>query len=130
MPSVVVVGAIVQCSHGGKSKLRSGNAKLKVKGAAALTPGIEVGVAFLPVGSPPTPDNPAPCAKLANVGGPHPPPSPCMATVAATPEGISTKITVDGVGVLLDTASGQATNTNDPNATWSISEAGQAVLKE
>jgi hypothetical protein len=124
----VVIGAIVQCSHGGKSRLRAGNAKLKVNDAAVVTAGMEVGVPFLPFGSPPTPDNPAPCTKQAP--GTPPPPSPCTATLAATPEGVSTKITVDGIGVLLDTASGKATNTNDPDANWIISDAGQAVLRE
>jgi hypothetical protein len=122
----VVVGAIIKCSHGGKSRLHTGNAKLKVNDAKAVTAGMEVGVSFLPAGSPPTPDNPAPCTKMANAG----PPSPCTATLAATPEGVSTKITVDGKGVLLHTASGPATNANDPNARWTISDAGQAILKE
>jgi hypothetical protein len=30
--------------------------------------------------------------------------------------------------VLLDNAAGQATNTNDPSATWSVAQAGQTLI--
>jgi hypothetical protein len=128
MPKVVVVGGFLECSHGGKTKISSGNEKLKVNGSAVVTLGLETGYAFLPANSPPTPDQPAPCPKLAAAGTP-PPPSPCSATLAAT-AGVSTKIKVDGNGVLLDTGSGPAVNANDPGAKWKISDAGQALLGE
>lgn len=128
MPNIVVVGGFVECSHGGKSKIKSGNAKLKISGAEAVTMGMEVGLSFLPANATPTPDNPAVCTRLADAGSP-PPPSPCSGTMAAT-VGISTKIKVDGVGVLLDTASGTATNRNDLDAKWKISDAGQTIMKE
>jgi hypothetical protein len=37
-------------------------------------------------------------------------------------------MTIGGRGVLLDSASGRATNPNDANATWSIARAGQTIL--
>ena len=44
--------------------------------------------------------------------------------------GISTKIKVAGLGVLLETAHGNTTNPNDPSATWKISDAGQEKMTE
>jgi hypothetical protein len=127
MPKLVVVGGMVECSHGGKARLKSGNAKLKIRGAEVVTAGGEVGLSFLPPTAPPTPDNPAPCPHVGP--GTPPPPSPCTATLAAT-TGVSTKIKVDGVGVLLDTTSGSATNPNDPGAKWKISDVGQEPVEE
>lgn len=127
MPKVVVVGGLLECSHGGKVKLKSGDAKLKLNGAEVVTMGMEVGLSFLPATAPPTPDNPAPCPHLGP--GTPPPPSPCAPTLAAT-VGVSTNIKVDSVGVLLDTASGPATNPNDPSAKWKISDAGQTIMNE
>jgi hypothetical protein len=48
--------------------------------------------------------------------------------MAAT-SGVSAKITVGGLGALLDTAQGKATNAQDPSATWSIDDAGQNKLQ-
>jgi hypothetical protein len=127
MPNVVVEGGFLECSHRGKTKISAGDQKLKINGSAVVTLGLETGYAFLPATSPPTPDQPVPCSKLSPAPGN--PPSPCSATRAAT-SGESTKITVSGVGVLLDTASGPATNANDPLARWRISDAGQTILRE
>jgi hypothetical protein len=124
MAFVVVKGAMIQCSHQGQVRLTAGNPKLTVDGQAVVTAGQEAGISFAP-GSP---GLVAPCPKLANAGNP-PPPSPCSATSAAT-AGLSLKITVDGKGVLLDTASGSTTNLNDPKATWSVTSAGQSKLRE
>jgi hypothetical protein len=125
MPKIVVVGGFVECKHGGRTKLKSGNAKLKIGGAEVVTAGSEAGVSFIALTVPPTPDNPAPCTQQSPTGSP----SPCAKTLPAT-IGVSTKIKVDGVGVLLDTASGSATNPNDPSAQWTISDAGQALMEE
>lgn len=127
MPKLVVVGGMVECAHGGKARLKSGNAKLKISGAEVVTVGGEEGLSFLPSATSPTPDNPAPCPFL----GPStpPPPSPCNATLAVI-DGVSTKIKVDGVGVLLYGASGPATNPNDPSAKWKITDAGQDLMEE
>jgi len=42
--------------------------------------------------------------------------------------GVSTQLTVGDLGVLLDNASGQAINANDPSAAWSVADAGQTLL--
>ncbi len=116
MPSVVVVGGIIQCSHKGTVKLSSGDGRLEIAGAAALTAGMEVGLSFAPG----APGVVVPCP-FSTAGGP----SPCSATLKAT-AGVSTQLTIGGLGVLLDNATGQATNT--PPATWSIAQAGQTLV--
>ncbi len=127
MAYYVVAGAIMQCSHGGQSKIPSGNSKLQISSAAAVTFGMELGVSFLPPTAPPTPNNPAPCTKT--FPPPASTPSPCAATLAAL-SGVSTKLTVDGAGVLLDSATGLATNAADPAAKWTVSTPGQQLLQE
>ena len=124
MGTVLVVGAIIKCSHGGSCKLSQGNSKLAIGGNNVITSGMEVGISFAPGG----PGVVVPCPKLAAAGTP-PPPSPCTATVATSPSGVAAKLTVDGLGALLDGASGQTINANDPAATWSVDSAGQTLLK-
>ena len=109
---IVVQGATLKCSHQGTGLLPSGNAKLKIGGKPAVVAGMELGVAF-------------PNCTFATGAGP----SPCAATLAAT-AGISTKLKVDGLGVLLDSATGTATNPQDPSATWSVDDTGQTLLEE
>ena len=116
MPYVVVVGGIIQCKHMGMVKLSSGDSRLEISKAAALTAGMEVGISFAP-GSP---GLVAPCTFSTAAG-----PSPCSATIKAT-AGVSTQLTVGGLGVLLDNATGVATNV--PPATWSIALAGQTLV--
>jgi hypothetical protein len=118
MANVLVVGAILACSHQGQTRLRSGDSRLTVDGQAAVVSGQEVGVSFA-TGSPGVV---VPCPLTTNAG-----PSPCSATIAAT-GGVSTKLVVGGVGVLLDNAKGNATNANDPSASWSVSDPGQRKL--
>ena len=124
MGTVLVAGAVIQCSHGGSYKFSQGNPKLSISGNKVITSGMEVGVSFAP-GSPGVL---VPCPKLALAGTP-PPPSPCTATLAALPSGVALKLTVGGLGALLDAAQGQTVNANDPAATWSVSSAGQTLLK-
>lgn len=118
MPSVLVVGGVLACSHQGRAKLSSGDSRLTVDGKDAVVRGQEVGISFAS-GSPGVQ---SPCPFSTNAG-----PSPCAATLAAT-AGVSSKLTVGGVGVLLDTASGNATNAQDSGATWSVSDPGQSKL--
>lgn len=118
MPNVVVVGGIIQCKHGGMVKLLQGDNRLEIADAAALAAGMEATLSFAPG----APGVLIPCP-LPSASGP----SPCAATVGAT-AGVSTQLTVGGKGVLLDTASGLATNPNDPAATWSIAMAGQTLV--
>lgn len=125
MPRVVVAGAILQCSHGGQVRLSSGNSKLQVSDKAVVTAGMEVGLSFAPLGSPPTPSQPAPCP-IQGPGSP-PPPTPCTATLAAT-SGVSQLLTVDGAGALLSSAGGNTVNSTSPG-TWSIADPGQTLLE-
>lgn len=120
MAWVVVVGGVIKCSHQGRARLTSGDNRLEVDGNAVVVQGQEVGVSFATG----LPTVMAPCPVTTPAGNP----APCTATVAAT-TGISTKLAVGGLGVLLDTASGNATNAQDPSATWSIDNAGQNKLE-
>jgi hypothetical protein len=122
MGNVVVAGAIIQCSHKGLVKLAGGDGRLQIAGAAALTSGMEAGLSFKSDASGVV----APCL-FPFLPAPNPGSSPCTGTIAAT-AGVSKQLTIGGLGVLLDTASGQAINPNDPAATWSIAEAGQAIF--
>ena len=123
MPNVVVVGGTIQCKHGGAVKLQQGDDRLEIAGAAVFVAGMESGLSFAP-GSPGllTPC-PWPSAAQPPVVGS----SPCTATMAAV-TGISLQLTVGGKGALLDNASGSATNSNDPAATWSVAIAGQTLV--
>jgi hypothetical protein len=119
MPNVVVAGAVLSCSHQGQARIPSGDSRLTVDGQAAVVRGQEVGISFT-TGSPGVL---VPCPVTTPAGSP----SPCAATLAAT-AGISIKLTVGGLGVLLDTATGNATNPQDASATWSVSDPGQRKL--
>jgi hypothetical protein len=119
MPNVLVVGGVLACSHQGGAKVMTGDSRLTVDGQAALVSGQEVGISFAS-GSPGVL---TPCPVTTPAGAP----SPCAATLAAT-GGVSTKVSVGALGVLLDTAAGHATNAQDPNATWSVSDPGQHKL--
>ncbi len=118
MPNVVVAGAVLACSHQGQTRLSAGDGRLTVDGQAAVVSGQEAGISFA-TGSPGVL---VPCPLTTNAG-----PSPCTATLAAT-SGVSTKLTVGALGVLLDTATGSATNPQDVSASWKISDPGQRKL--
>jgi len=119
MPNLVVAGGVIQCSHKGTLQLSTGDGRLEIAGAAALTEGMEAGLSFA-VG---VPGVLIPCPFTS----PSSAPSPCTATMPAT-SGVSTQLTVGDLGVLLDNASGQAINANDPSAAWSVADAGQTLL--
>jgi hypothetical protein len=117
VPQVLVSGATIQCTHGGVARLSGGDSRLTVSDNGAITSGMEVGISFAPA----SPTVITPC----NFKLPNGTPSPCSATVAAT-AGISTMLAVGGTPVLLDTASGVATNT--PPANWKVAGPGQTIL--
>jgi hypothetical protein len=119
VPKVLVAGATLQCSHGGRRQVLSGSPKLEVAGNAVVTAGMETGLPFAPG----APGVLSPCPILTPSGAP----SPCAATVAAT-AGFATRLTVGGAPALLDTASGQTINVQSPG-TWSVSDAGQTKLE-
>ena len=109
---IVVQGATLACTHQGQATATSGNAKLKIGGKPAVVSGMEGLLSFTG-------------CTFATGGGP----SPCTVTSPAS-AGVSMKVKVDGMGVLLDTATGTAVNANDPGATWSVSDAGQTLAEE
>jgi hypothetical protein len=123
MPNVVVVGSTIQCKHGGSVQLAQGDQRLEIAGSAVIVSGLETGLSFAP-GSPglltPCP-LPAPATPLVASS------SACVATMAAV-TGVSLQLAVGGKGVLLDNASGPASNPNDPGATWSVAMAGQTLV--
>lgn len=122
MPQVVVAGGIIQCSHGGQIQFSGGADQLEVGGAKAITFGEEAGLSFQ-VGSPGVV---VPCPWTNNTTTP-PTLSPCTSSLSAV-AGVSTLLTIGGVGVLLNNATGSATNSSDPSASWSITNAGQTLL--
>ena len=114
MPHVLVVGAILACTHQGQLRLTSGDSKLNVDGNDVVVQGQEVGVSF--AGGPGVV---APC--IYAPGGVS---SPCTIPAPAT-AGVSTKLKVGGLGVLLDTATGQTSNATS----WSVNSPGQTKLE-
>ena len=118
MATVLVVGGVLACSHAGQARLSSGDSRLTVDQQASVVRGQEVGISFA-TGAPGVL---VPCPFSTNAG-----PSPCTATQAAT-EGISAKLTVGGLGVLLHNASGKATNAQDAGAKWKVMDPGQRKL--
>ena len=125
MPKILVVGAVLECSHGGQIRIDSGNDKLKVGGKAALTAGMEAGLAFAASDVPPMPNQLAPCTVMT-----PPPPTPkgvpCVTSAASS--GSATKLKVGGTAVLLDSANGSTINAISPG-TWKVSKAGQSKLE-
>ena len=120
MGQVLVAGGIIQCSHKGQVKLSGGDSRLTVSGNGAITFGMESGLAF----SPGSPGLVSPCTFLDPKSGS---PSYCAATLPAT-AGQATLLAVGGTPVLLDNASGVATNPSGVPATWSVASAGQSLL--
>jgi len=116
MPNVVVAGGLIQCSHGGQIQFLSGASQLQVSGSGAITFGMEASLSFAPN---------APGVKVPCQGKPSAP-SPCTSSPATA--GVSTLLTVGGVGVLLSSAQGLCVNLGDPSANWSIASPGETVL--
>jgi hypothetical protein len=120
MGQMLVAGGIIQCSHKGQLKMSEGDSRLTVSGNGAITFGMESGLSFAP-GSP---GIVSPCPFTDPKSGS---PSPCASTLPAI-AGQATLLTIGGTPVLLDNATGQATNPSDPSATWSVASAGQSLL--
>jgi hypothetical protein len=120
MPNVVVAGGVIQCNHGGQIKFSSGSSKLAVNGAGAITFGMEASLSFA-AGSPGVI---APCTETTQSTPPVL--SPCTSSPATA--GVSTIMTIVGVGVLLSNAQGLCVNSADPKASWSIGSPGETVL--
>lgn len=120
MPNVVVAGGVIQCSHGGQIQFSSGASQLQVSGSGAITFGMEAGLSFAPG----APGVTAPCPEVTSSTPSAP--SPCTSSPATA--GVSTLLTVGGVGVLLSSAQGLCVNLADSSAKWSIASPGETVL--
>lgn len=113
MPAVLTAGSTVVCAHQGTVTLVAGQNKLTVGGQAALVQGDLDGKAI---------------AGCVTVTDPNTSTLLCS-TVAAALGGVSTRLTVGGKGVLLDTIQGQTNGTvGGVVQTWSVQDAGQTRL--
>lgn len=123
MPTVVVAGGILQCTHGGQLKFLSGSTQMTVDNNGVVTSGMEAGLTF---GSPttPVPGMLAPC----NAQTPSTPPVfvPCVTNPAAA--GLATMLDVGNMPALLSTAIGTTVSGAGPGK-WSIGDAGQTKLE-
>ena len=120
MPNVVVAGGFIQCSHGGRIQFSSGASQLQVSGSGAITSGMEARLSFAQH----APGVKVPCPKMTTSTPPAA--SPCTSSPATA--GVSTLLTVGGVGVLLSSARGPCANPADQSAKWSIAPPGETVL--
>ncbi|MEJ8672865.1 hypothetical protein WKI71_44425 [Streptomyces sp. MS1.AVA.1] len=123
MALVLVEGAVLMCSHGGRTRLTGGNHHLTVRGKGALTAGAEAGIAFGSAAQP-APGMVVPCAGVDPSGRP----APCI-TTAALPPGVSVKLSVGGTPVLMSTARGITVPPGAPPGTWSVADPGQNLLE-
>jgi hypothetical protein len=122
MSLVMVKGATLKCSHGGQIQVSAGDPRLNVNGNGAVTSGMESGLSFA-AGTPP-------CNNVTTTPTPPgPAPAPCV-TLPAT-AGRARKLSVGGLPVLLDSATGPTVPAALPaNAgTWSVASPGQAKLE-
>jgi hypothetical protein len=118
---VVVAGATLECSHGGRLELLTGSPSLQVAGQSVVTSGMESGLSFAPG----APGVLAPCPIQTTTSPPAP--SPCSSTGPAS-TGLAAKLVVGGTPVLLDGAGGTTVNAQSPG-TWSVADAGQTQLE-
>ncbi|MEU0740851.1 hypothetical protein [Streptomyces sp. NPDC006134] len=123
MALVLVEGAVLACSHGGRRRLTGGDPRMTVRGSGVLTAGAEAGIAFGSAAQP-VPGMITPCTGTNPSGGP----APCL-TTATLPPGLSAKLTVGGKPVLLSTARGVTVPPGAPPGTWSVADPGQDVLE-
>jgi hypothetical protein len=123
MPTVVVVGAILQCTHGGQLKLTSGSSQMTVDGNQVVTSTMEAGLTF---GSPtaPVPAMVAPCSAQT----PSTPPVFVPCTTMPAVAGVAIKLSVGNLPALLSTATGPTVSGAGPGK-WSVSDAGQTKLE-
>ncbi|GKQ37932.1 hypothetical protein [Streptomyces sp. A012304] len=123
MPLVLVAGAVLQCSHGGQTKLTTGDPRVTVQGQGVVSSGMEAGFQF-GAAEKPVPGMITPCTGRSPDGST---PVPCLIAAPAPPAGLTAKLTVGGRPVLLATASG--TTVSGVPGTWKVSDPGQTVLE-
>jgi hypothetical protein len=113
---ILVAGAVIECSHGGRVRISSGSSLLTVGGKQVVTADMLAGLSFGP-----GPDLVVPCPVTTKSSPPAP--APCSATLPPT-RGLATCLSVDQVPVALDSAGGNTLNSQAPG-TWSVADAGQ-----
>lgn len=118
MGKVLTNTSIVKCAHNGKVKPTNTQSVLKVNGDDVLVGSLEGNIPSIP--------NPNSCTQQPI---PAPPPIniPCTVIVTQNPGGTSQVLKVNGVAVLIDTATG--TTQGKPTNTWSVKGAEQQVLQ-
>ncbi|MFF4287537.1 hypothetical protein ACWCXK_31365 [Streptomyces sp. NPDC001739] len=124
MAYVLTEGAVLQCSHGGQTRLTTGDPTVTVKGNGVIAAGAEVGFQF-GAADRPVSGMIAPCPVRTPDGSS---PLPCTIAAPTTPAGMSKKLMVGGQPVLLDTASGVTVSSPAPG-TWSVADPGQTILE-
>ena len=122
MSLVVVAGATLECSHGGRITLQGGDPHLDVDGHGAVVLGSEAGLSFASA-SPP----------CSNMTTPPPPatPVPAYCQTGAAAAGSARTLAIGTKAVLLATATGPTTPSALPAApgTWKVADTGQSKLE-
>ena len=119
MAKILVAAAQIQCFHKGTLQLTPGDSRFSIGGAGAILAGQEGSLSFAPG----APGVMAPCPF---VDPSTASPSPCATLPAIS--GQSTKTSVGGVPVLLDSATGPTLNASPAaqGLSWSVAFAGQS----
>jgi hypothetical protein len=114
MSFVVTEGSQVQCTHVGSVQLRAGQSKLVVAGSGALVDGDLAGAMI---------------SGCITVPDPNTTTTKCL-TVSSVENGVATKLTVGGKGVVLDSIQGNTSGTvGGVTQRWSVLSAAQTKLK-
>jgi len=118
MSFVLTETSTLVCTHQGSVTVVAGQSKLTVSGAKVLVDGDLNGASIKGCVTVPAPPPPGPTSKL------------CL-TVSSAAGGVSTKLTVNGKGVLLDTIQGTTDGmvANVVPQQWSVQAAGETKLK-
>ncbi len=112
MPFVLTKASRLACAHQGTVQMVPTQTKLKVDGSPVLVDGVLIGAPIVGCTTPATASS-----------------APCTAVVAMA-VGAATRLKVDQVPVLLDTAVGTTNGvTPVPSNFWSVTTAGQTKLK-
>ncbi|MFW5845071.1 MAG: hypothetical protein ACOCXJ_02485 [Planctomycetota bacterium] len=126
MPKVLTENGRCTCPHQGAVSLSAGQNRLLIDGGKALVQGDTLG-AGIPAVPPPGPGR---CTVLTD---PNTGAVSCTATISELP-GAATRLTVDGVPVLLETVTGQTNGTGTPpspppSQSWSTDDPGQSRME-
>jgi hypothetical protein len=117
MPKVVTTASQIECAHGGTVKVTASQSKLKVGGNPVL---VETDMLTATVSGCKTPVTPPP---------PGPTQKPCLKVLSMN-AGAATKLAVDGIPVVLDTATGDTDGISvPPTPLWSVKDAKETQME-